>query len=240
MKTEQQWGPIECSVHAENLTKPEQVRIAVSRTIESLLRMEAWPNPGKIAWFSSSWSPPVIDGGTLRIGDRTHREDSMPAQKTDFDVALSFAGEDRDYVDKVAHLLRAKGVNVFYDNFEETELWGRDLYVYLTDVYRKRARFTVMLISQSYVKKLCANHERRAAQARAFEESREYTLPAKFDDTEVGVLPNHGIDQPDSPHAEGNRRACREEACALGRERAKRTGSERLCNRNLGACGRSR
>lgn len=117
----------------------------------------------------------------------------MPAQETDFDVALSFAGEDRDYVDKVAHLLRAKGVNVFYDNFEEAELWGRDLYVYLTDVYRKRARFTVMFISQSYVKKLWTNHERRAAQARAFEESREYILPAKFDDTEVeGVLPTTG------------------------------------------------
>ncbi len=37
-----------------------------------------------------------------------------------YDVALSFAGEDRDYVDKVAKRLQEKGVKVFYDKFEET------------------------------------------------------------------------------------------------------------------------
>lgn len=111
----------------------------------------------------------------------------------DFDVALSFAGEDRAYVDSVARALRDRGIKVFYDLFEEADLWGKDLYVHLTEVYQKRARFTIMFISKAYGDKLWTNHERRAAQARAFQESQEYILPARFDETEIpGVLPTVG------------------------------------------------
>lgn len=111
----------------------------------------------------------------------------------DFDIALSFAGEDRAYVDRVANLLRDRGVKVFYDLFGEAELWGKDLYVHLTDLYQKRARFTVMFISAAYGAKLWTNHERKAAPARAFQEAQEYILPARFDDTEIpGVLPTVG------------------------------------------------
>ena len=112
---------------------------------------------------------------------------------SDYDVALSFAGEDRAYVDKVAHALRDNGIKVFYDLFEETNLWGKDLYTYLTEIYQRRARFTVMFISEAYGKKVWTDHERRAAQARAFQESQEYILPARFDETEIsGVLPTVG------------------------------------------------
>lgn len=110
-----------------------------------------------------------------------------------FDIALSFAGEDRPYVDKVANALRDRGVKVFYDLFEEVDLWGKDLYSHLIEIYQKRARFTVMFISEAYNRKLWTNHERRAAQARAFQEAQEYILPARFDDTEIpGVLPTVG------------------------------------------------
>ena len=100
-----------------------------------------------------------------------------------YHVALSFAGEDRDYVEKVAKILEAEGVEVFYDRFEEDVLWGKDLYSYLTDVYRNQAMFTVMFVSEAYGLKRWTNHERKSAQARAFSESREYILPAFFDDT---------------------------------------------------------
>jgi len=59
-----------------------------------------------------------------------------------FDIALSFAGEDRVYVDEVATLLFNAGIKVFYDQFEEANLWGKDLYTYLSDVYRNQAAFT--------------------------------------------------------------------------------------------------
>lgn len=99
-----------------------------------------------------------------------------------YHVALSFAGEDRPYVEKVATALRAEGVDVFYDMFEEADLWGKDLYAHLSDVYQNLALFTVMFVSQAYESKLWTTHERKSAQARAFSDSKEYILPAKFDD----------------------------------------------------------
>lgn len=114
-------------------------------------------------------------------------------QNRDYDIALSFAGEERDYVDRVANLLKERGVKVFYDLFEEADLWGKDLYAHLSEVYNKRARFTVMFISQAYANKRWANHERKSAQARAFQEAQEYILPARFDDTDIpGVLSTVG------------------------------------------------
>lgn len=106
-------------------------------------------------------------------------------QKYEFDVALSFAGEDRPYVDKVAHYLLEMGYKPFYDQNETVTLWGKDLYEHLSKVYSKQARFTVVFISKNYSEKNWTNHERRSAQARAFTENQEYLLPARFDNTEI-------------------------------------------------------
>lgn len=106
----------------------------------------------------------------------------------EFDVALSFAGEDREYVEQVAGFLRRSDVSVFYDKYEQVDLWGKDLYEHLSDIYQNKARYTVMFISKSYGEKLWARLERRNAQARAFRERGEYILPARFDDTEVPGL----------------------------------------------------
>jgi len=100
-----------------------------------------------------------------------------------YHVALSFAGEDRKYVEKVAARLATDGAEVFYDKFEEATLWGKDLYAHLRDVYENKALFTVMFISQHYKDKLWPKHERQSAQARALESNKEYILPAFFDES---------------------------------------------------------
>lgn len=106
--------------------------------------------------------------------------------KYDYDVALSFAGEDRSYVEKVAEILKSYDIPIFYDAYESTTLWGKDLYLHLDEVYRVRSRFCVMFLSENYAKKLWTNHEMKSAQARAFEErGNEYLLPVKIDDTEI-------------------------------------------------------
>ena len=95
------------------------------------------------------YSAPPFSSGTLPIAEgRLARMNSHP----DYDVALSFAGEDRDYVDEVARILRDHGVAVFYDRFETGHLWGRDLYAHLTSVYRS-ARFTIVFVSEHYATK---------------------------------------------------------------------------------------
>jgi hypothetical protein len=111
------------------------------------------------------------------------------ASKKPYDVALSFAGEDRPYVEQVAAQLRERGVSVFYDEYEKARLWGKDLYVHLNEVYGNQAEYTIMFVSEHYSRKQWANHERRAAQERAFRENREYILPARFDDTPIPGVP---------------------------------------------------
>ncbi|MGD0077397.1 MAG: TIR domain-containing protein [Sedimentisphaerales bacterium] len=101
-----------------------------------------------------------------------------------YEIVLSFAGEDREYVERVAEYLKKKDVRCFYDKYEEVTLWGKDLAEHLDKVYRS-ARFCVMFISRHYAEKLWPNHERHSALARAVKEKGEYILPARFDDTQV-------------------------------------------------------
>ncbi len=56
-----------------------------------------------------------------------------------YDIVLSFAGEDRNYVEKVAEHLDQHGVVVFYDKYEEVTLWGKDLAEHFESIYRQQA-----------------------------------------------------------------------------------------------------
>jgi hypothetical protein len=106
----------------------------------------------------------------------------------EYEVVLSFAGEDREYVEGVAHILRASEVSLFYDNYEEASLWGKDLVEHLHKVYSGSARYCVMFISKHYAEKVWPTHERRSAFEKAIESKEEYILPARFDDTEIPGL----------------------------------------------------
>ena len=82
-----------------------------------------------------------------------------------YDVALSFAGEDRHYAATLAQLLTAGGYSVFYDQYRQAELWGIDLYVHLSSVYKDQAHYYVIFLSEHYVQKMWTNHELKSAHA---------------------------------------------------------------------------
>ncbi len=107
-----------------------------------------------------------------------------------YDVCLSFAGAQRRYVKRVADLLRKKGVRVFFDKYETAELWGRDLYSHLDEVYQHMARYCILFASKAYAAAVWTNHERKSAQARALQANREYILPARFDKTPIPGIPD--------------------------------------------------
>lgn len=111
----------------------------------------------------------------------------------EYDVAVSFAGEDRHVVEPVATALVERGLRVFYDKYEEANLWGKDLFQHLDDIYRKRARYCVIFASEAYARKIWTRHELKSAQARAIQENEEYILPARLDDTDIpGIRPTIG------------------------------------------------
>jgi hypothetical protein len=130
------------------------------------------------------WAAPTDPFGTV------HAVATSDARPGDFayDVALSFAGEQRTYVEKVAAALRRRGVRPFYDDYDKASLWGKDLYEHLDWVYQKGARYCVLCASEAYAAKVWTTHERRSAQARALQASEEYVLPVRFDDTEIPGL----------------------------------------------------
>lgn len=76
------------------------------------------------------------------------RADVRKRVRRTYDVALCFAGEDREYVERVAEELRSIGVTVFYDRFEEVELWGKDLAEHLGKVYGTDSRFVVLFCQE--------------------------------------------------------------------------------------------
>ena len=108
--------------------------------------------------------------------------------KYEYDVAVSFAGEDRDIAEKLASTLRERGLKVFYDVYERAKMWGENLYEHLTDVYANKARYCIMLVSQYYAEKVWTNLERQSAQARALRETEAYILPVRLDDTLIPGL----------------------------------------------------
>jgi hypothetical protein len=111
----------------------------------------------------------------------------------EFDIALSFAGEDRLYAVQLAERLQAKGITVFYDEFEKAELWGKNLYSHLSEMYQNRAKYCLMLLSKNYGSKPWPRLEREAAQARAFISAKEYILPIRIDDSPIpGIFPTIG------------------------------------------------
>ena len=105
-----------------------------------------------------------------------------------WDVALSFAGAQRDYVEQVARALQARGVRCFYDADEQVELWGRFLAEELLAVYGEQASAVVVFVSAEYAARDWTRLERRAALNRAVRERQEYVLPARFDDTPLPGL----------------------------------------------------
>lgn len=128
---------------------------------------------------------PALD----RAPDQVKKK-ALRKKEIKFDVALSFAGEQKDYVEQVASILTGKGIKIFPSEFGEAQLWGTNLAEYLHRVYYSESDYCIMFISKDYVSKAWPTHERRSAIAKQIEEAnvREYILPVVFDDSEVPGL----------------------------------------------------
>ena len=108
-----------------------------------------------------------------------------------WDVALSFAGAQREYVGQVAQALKAKGVRCFYGADEQVGLWGAHLAEELPRIYAQESAVVVVFVSADYAAGDWTRLECRAAFSRAVQEAGVYVLPARFDDSEMpGLLPD--------------------------------------------------
>lgn len=98
-----------------------------------------------------------------------------------YDLAISFAGENRDVAEALAIALRKEGYAIFYDDFEKAELWGRDLSVELPLRYNK-STFCIMLLSHYYLDKMWTILERQVIISKFLQlKGNDYILPVRLD-----------------------------------------------------------
>ena len=121
----------------------------------------------------------------LLAGIQVRSQINRAEREFTFDAAISFAGEDRAYASELAGLLVGRGIKVFYDDFQKSSLWGKNLYDHLSDVYENQARFCILLLSEQYARKRWTKLERQAAQARSFTGDTEYILPVRLDNSQI-------------------------------------------------------
>ena len=111
-----------------------------------------------------------------------------------YEVALSFADEQREYVKETSEYLTELGIKHFYDFNEQIDLWGKNLTQHLDEIYFKKSAYFIPFISKEYVNKMWTKLELNSALERNIEgghpDSQQYILPVKFDDIRVPGIPN--------------------------------------------------
>jgi len=112
-----------------------------------------------------------------------------------FDVALSFPGEVREYVESVAvELEREIGPNsYFYDNNYKAQLARPSLDTLLQDIYKNRSRLVVVFLCAEYQEKEWCGIEFRAVRDIINAREHERVMYIKMDDGDVeGVFRSDG------------------------------------------------
>jgi len=134
---------------------------------------------------NASPSPPPLSPPKLEDTDRKR-----------FAVALSFPGEHRDYIERVAlalekHLPRER---IFYDKNYEPELARFDLDVYLQDIYQHQTELIVAFLSGRYESKNWCGWEWRIIRERLLQRRANEVLLLRLDNAPIeGLLANDGF-----------------------------------------------
>ena len=148
------------------------------------------PQPGPRGQLAGSrpGSSATASGRSTAPAPSSHPAGDAP--QYDFDVAVTFAGTERELAEQLATLARDAGLRVFYDDFYPEQLWGKNLPEFFDDIYRKRSKYCLMLMSPEYAERMWTTHERRSAQSRALQEKgSEYILPIEVVKTDLPGMP---------------------------------------------------
>ena len=107
-----------------------------------------------------------------------------------YDLAVSFASEQRGIAAPLAGWLDASGYSIFYDEFQEGELFGEYLSLELRKIYADESRYCLIILSKKYLEKPWTKLEREAAISEFSKRKGDYILCLKIDDVELPGLPS--------------------------------------------------
>jgi hypothetical protein len=148
----------------------------------------------EVVWKHSPADKPALELAESINGFLEDERGDVPVFSIDdyahYDVALSYASEDRVFAATMAEALTRAGLHVFFDDRESARLLGRQLGPELHAIYSKRSTFCVILVSQHYVAKRWTREELRAAiQGMAVTRRRDAIIPVRLDSTVLDELP---------------------------------------------------
>lgn len=104
-----------------------------------------------------------------------------------YDLAFSFAGEDREYVKDVKEACEKLGLSVYYDEDRKIDQWGKSFIGEQRKVYSGyKTKHFVPFISKHYFVKPIPTDEFKSALMESTKRS-QYILPVKMDDSEISV-----------------------------------------------------
>lgn len=151
-------------------------------------------------WLDSAGPGQVVDPDTVdRVLGEDEGWDPRPAavlalllvrekcaEVTDsFDIAVSFAQEQRDYVHAIVVAAKALALKVFYEPDMTNAWWGLNFVQERRKVYGQRALHFVPFISTKYLGDAMPLDGFSAAMVRAIERSDRYILPVLVGDVRV-------------------------------------------------------
>lgn len=116
------------------------------------------------------------------------KKKSSKNRKFEHDVAISYAGEDREIAGQIADILKKRGISVFYDQFFKSELWGKRLSTWFKKKYGKSSRFVLVFISRHYPVKDWTDFEFSIAKEEENKRKSEFILPVILDETKFAGL----------------------------------------------------
>lgn len=126
--------------------------------------------------------------GTRKQATGTFTTGSSSSEPDDgFDLAFSFAGEDRAYVETVKEACERLGLTVYYDRDRRIDQWGKSFVQEQRRVYGGyRTKHFVPFISRHYFAKSVPTDEFKSALMHSLSNSR-YILPIKLDDSAIST-----------------------------------------------------
>jgi TIR domain len=158
-----------------------------------------WLRPTGTHLLEVVWSLPASEADAESVAADVNASvedarDAIPNFSVDnyarYDVALSYASEDRASAEEIARKLANAGKRVFFDHDVRSSLWGKALGEELDAIYSKRATFCVLLVSQHYERRRWTLEELRAAvKGAARSGRRDYILPVQLDGSRLEGLP---------------------------------------------------
>jgi len=125
----------------------------------------------------------------------------------EIDVAISYAGPDREHADRLVEILAEHRFSYFYDQDYLSFLWGKVAPPIFDHIYGKAARYVVVFVSQDYLDRNYTFHELQAALSKfVAQHGKDYILPIQVSgkrlkleglpDTVLDLsLTEHGIDK---------------------------------------------